>query len=171
MALAIVIASGRLVPRALQRIYPTPSDSFLIASIFNMLALFITDTMTYQLGGMSDSEPSEADLIKLKKVQFAGNYFYDTGIYIPKLAIVALYYRLIPPTMPWLRKALYIVSAFVGAAMVTTCLLDTFWCGSQVSLNWSADEEACNTFSSKEVFRTDWALNVFSDLLSESPSY
>ncbi|KAL5378365.1 hypothetical protein DPSP01_009122 [Paraphaeosphaeria sporulosa] len=164
MALAIMLASGRLVPRVLQHIHPTTSDSFLIASILNMLALFITDTMTYKLGGMSDAGPSEADLIKLKKVQFAGNYFYDTGIYLPKLAIVALYYRLIPPTMPWLRKALYIVSAFVGAAMVTTCFLDTFWCGRQVSSNWSTDEEACNTFASKEVFRTDWALNVTSDL-------
>ncbi|KAF9738543.1 archaeal flagellin n-terminal-like domain-containing protein [Paraphaeosphaeria minitans] len=169
MALAMVLASGRLVPRAVQRIHPTASDSFLIASILNMLALFITDTMTYKLGGMSEAEPSEADLVKLKKIQFAGNYFYDTGIYLPKLAIVALYYRLIPPTMPWLRRALYIVSAFVGAAMVTTCFLDTFWCGRQVSLNWSTDEEACNTFSSKEVFRTDWALNVMSDLSSESP--
>lgn len=68
MALAIVLASGRLLPRALQRVHPTASDSFLIASILNMLALFITDTMTYQLGGMSDAEPSEADLITLKKV-------------------------------------------------------------------------------------------------------
>jgi hypothetical protein len=68
MSLAIVLASGRLVPRVLQRINPTASDCFLIASILNMLALFITDAMTYKLGGMSDAEPSESDLIKLKKV-------------------------------------------------------------------------------------------------------
>jgi hypothetical protein len=54
--------------------------------------------------------------------------------------------------------------------MVTTCFLDTFWCGREVSSNWSADEEACNTFSSKEVFRTDWVLNVISDIASESYS-
>lgn len=73
--------------------------------------------------------------------------------------------------MPWLRKALYAVTAFVGASMLTTCFLDTFWCGSEVSSNWSTDEDACNTFASKEVFRTDWALNVVSDLSSESPRY
>jgi hypothetical protein len=52
--------------------------------------------------------------------------------------------------------------------MLMTCFLDTFWCGREVASNWSTDEEACNTFSSKEVFRTDWGLNVMSDIGSES---
>ncbi|KAF1969643.1 archaeal flagellin N-terminal-like domain-containing protein [Bimuria novae-zelandiae CBS 107.79] len=164
LALAIVVASGRLVPRLVQRMSPTMSDSFLVASVLNTIALFVTDVMTYDLGGISDDEPSEVNLIKLKKVQFAGNYFYDTGIYLPKLAIVALYFRLFPPTMPWLRKALYVVTFCTGAAMVTTCFLDTFWCGREVSLNWSTQEGACNTFNSKEVFRTDWAMNVVTDV-------
>lgn len=55
--------------------------------------------------------------------------------------------------------------------MITTCLLDTFWCGSQVSVNWSLDEDACNTFNSKVVFRVDWASNVATDVLSKSTSY
>lgn len=93
--------------------------------------------------------------------------FYDTGIYWPKLAILALYFRLIPPTMPWLRKALYAVTAFTAAAMITTCFLDTFWCGREVSVNWSPEYSACSTFNSKEVFRIDWSMNIFSDMLSE----
>ncbi|KAI4653464.1 hypothetical protein J4E93_001230 [Alternaria ventricosa] len=142
MALAIFLASGRLVPRLLQRQYPTVSDSLLIASILDAVGLFVTDYLTYIWGGMTDdAEASTARVIALKKVQFAGNAFYDTGIYWPKLAILALYFRLIPPTMPWLRKALYAVSS-----------------------NWSPDEAACNTFSSKEVFRIDWSLNVTSDV-------
>lgn len=71
MSLAIIIASGRLVPRVLQRITPTTSDCFLIISILDMLGLFITDCMTYQLGGMSEGdgpEPSDASRIRLKKV-------------------------------------------------------------------------------------------------------
>ncbi|KAH9874301.1 hypothetical protein IAQ61_004932 [Plenodomus lingam] len=169
LVLAMLVASGRLVPRFLQRQLPTVSDDFLIASILNAVALFITDLMTYRWGGMSDDwdmeDTSIAREIALKKVQFAGNYFYDTGIYLPKLAILALYFRLFPPTMPRLCKALYIVSFFTAFAMITTCLLDTFWCGQQVSVNWSLDEDACSTFNSKVVFRVDWAMNVVTDVL------
>ncbi|KAH9881158.1 hypothetical protein J1614_001653 [Plenodomus biglobosus] len=169
LALAMLIASGRLIPRLLHRQRPTTSDNFLIASILNAIALFITDVMTYSWGGMSDDpdapELSEDRAIALKKVQFAGNYFYDTGIYLPKLAILALYFRLFPPTMPWLRKVLYAVSFFTASSMITTCLLDTFWCGRQVSVNWSLSEDACSTFNSKVVFRVDWAMNVVTDAL------
>lgn len=70
LAVAIVLASGRLVPRAIQRLSPSISDIFLIISILNTIALFITDVMTYKLGGMSDDEPSEADYIKLLKVSW-----------------------------------------------------------------------------------------------------
>ncbi|UPX18612.1 uncharacterized protein EKO05_0008906 [Ascochyta rabiei] len=169
LALAVVIASGRLVPQLVQHHHLTISDQFLIASIFNAVALFTTDVITYKLGGMSDDiegpEPSIAQATALKKVQFAGNYFYDTGIYLPKLAILSLYFRLFPPTMPWLRKALYTISVFTASAMITTCLLDTFWCGQKVSVNWSLDGDACSTFSSKIVFRVDWVMNVVTDVL------
>ncbi|KAI0610722.1 hypothetical protein TUN205_05005 [Pyrenophora tritici-repentis] len=164
MGLSLLLASGRLVPRFAQRHYPTVSDSLLIVSILDVIGLFITDTMTYKLGGMSEEEMEASVSQVYDQVQFAGNAFYDTGIYWPKLAILALYFRLIPKTMPTLRKVLYVVSTFTLCAMVTTFFLDTFWCGRQVSLNWSPDEGACNTFSSKEVFRIDWALNVSSDL-------
>ncbi|USP77939.1 hypothetical protein yc1106_05213 [Curvularia clavata] len=167
LGFCILVASGRLVPRLLQRQRLTLSDCLLVASILDAIGLFITDVMTYELGGMSeeDLETSHAQQIALKKVQFAGNAFYDTGIYWPKLAILALYFRLIPPTMPWLRKALYTVVAFTTGAMVTTFFLDTFWCGSEVSVNWSLEEGACNTFSSKNVFRIDWSMNFLSDIL------
>ncbi|EDU42623.1 conserved hypothetical protein [Pyrenophora tritici-repentis Pt-1C-BFP] len=130
MGLSLLLASGRLVPRFAQRHYPTVSDSLLIVSILDVIGLFITDTMTYKLGGMSEEEmeASVSQVIALKKVQFAGNAFYDTGIYWPKLAILALYFRLIPKTMPTLRKVLYVVSTFTLCAMVTTFFLDTFWC-------------------------------------------
>jgi hypothetical protein len=72
MALAMLIASGRLVPRLLQRQSLTVSDNFLIISIFNTVGLFITDTLTYKWGGMAEdegaSEQSVADIIALKKV-------------------------------------------------------------------------------------------------------
>jgi hypothetical protein len=74
LALAIFIASGRLVPKIWQHQYPTLSDSFLIASILNTIALFITDYLTYKLGGMEEydptaPEPSVSQAIALKKVR------------------------------------------------------------------------------------------------------
>lgn len=70
LALAMLVASGRLVPRFLQRQYPTVSDSLLIASILDAIGLFVTDYLTYIWGGMSDDvpEPSTARVIALKKV-------------------------------------------------------------------------------------------------------
>ena len=73
LVLAVLIASGRLIPRLLQRQSLTLSDSFLVASLLNAVALFTTDVMTYSWGGMSDDadapEPSPARQIGLKKVR------------------------------------------------------------------------------------------------------
>jgi hypothetical protein len=76
LALAIFVASGRLVPKLLQRQYPTLSDSFLIASILNTIALFVTDVLTYKLGGMDEYDPTAPEppisqAIALKKVRFS----------------------------------------------------------------------------------------------------
>jgi hypothetical protein len=50
------------------------SDSFLIASILNAIALFITDVITYNWGGMDEydpdaPEPPASQQIALKKVR------------------------------------------------------------------------------------------------------
>jgi hypothetical protein len=79
LALAIFVASGRLVPKIWQRQHPTLSDSFLIASILNTIALFITDFLTYKLGGMEEydptaPEPSISQAIALKKVRWPSEY-------------------------------------------------------------------------------------------------
>lgn len=73
LSLAILIASGRLVPRALMRQRLTASDGFLLASIVNAIGLFATDALTYKWGGMSDESadapaPPEGQVIALKKV-------------------------------------------------------------------------------------------------------
>jgi hypothetical protein len=65
LVLGIVTALGRLIPRILQRQSFTVSDSFLIASIYNAVVLFITNVMTYRWGGMEDIH---VELISLKKV-------------------------------------------------------------------------------------------------------
>lgn len=81
MALALLLASGRLIPRFLLRQYPTVSDSFLIASILNAIGLFITDVLTYEWGGMGGDDPdapgpSDARVIALKKVNLRSSTVY-----------------------------------------------------------------------------------------------
>ncbi|OHE95097.1 archaeal flagellin N-terminal-like domain-containing protein [Colletotrichum orchidophilum] len=170
LGLAIVLVLARLWLRLVRQHQKlTISDWILVVSLLDAIALFTTDTMTHNLGGMDEYDPNAPEApveeqIRLMKVSFAGNYFYDTGIYFPKIALLAFYFKLIPPTMPLLRKALYGVSALTVTFAVTTCFLDTFWCGPNVSVNWDI-EGSCNTFDSKEVFRIDWALNFVSDVL------
>lgn len=172
-AVASLLVLARLTLRTIrQQQSLTISDWFLIASWLDAAALFGTDTAAYNLGGMDEYDPeaperSMEDQIALAKVSFAGNYFYDTGIYLPKLALLALYFKLIPQTLPVLRKALYGTTVLTGTFMVTTCLLDTFWCGTDVAVNWDPEGD-CSTFDSKAVFRIDWGLNVVSDVLGMS---
>ncbi|KAK1573749.1 archaeal flagellin N-terminal-like domain-containing protein [Colletotrichum navitas] len=170
LTLAVTLVLARLYLRLiLQRQTPTLSDWFLIASILDAIALFSTDTMAYKLGGMDEYDPfapeaPEDQQISLMKVAFAGNYFYDTGIYLPKLALLSFYFKLVPPTMPLLRKVLYGTCGLTLAFAMTTAFLDTFWCGPDVSVNWGLDS-SCSTFDSKLVFRIDWGMNFLSDLL------
>lgn len=72
MALAIFIASGRLIPRlvTLQRL--NVSDWFLVASILDAIGLFTTDYLTYKFGGMGGVDSPDSTIeqdIALKKVR------------------------------------------------------------------------------------------------------
>ncbi|OBR05526.1 archaeal flagellin N-terminal-like domain-containing protein [Colletotrichum higginsianum IMI 349063] len=171
LGLAITLVLARMYLRLIrQRQNLTISDWILVVSILDAIALFATDTMAYNLGAMDEYDPKapaapDDEQIRLMKVSFAGNYFYDTGVYFPKLALLAFYFKLIPPTMPILRKVLYGTSGLTLAFAVTTCFLDTFWCGPNVSVNWDL-EGSCSTYDSKAVFRIDWGMNIVSDLLN-----
>ncbi|KAJ0164457.1 hypothetical protein CTA2_949, partial [Colletotrichum tanaceti] len=170
LGLAITLVLARLYVRLVrQRQHLTLSDWLLAVSILDAIALFATDTMAYNLGAMEEYDPDapaapDDQQVRLMKVSFAGNYFYDTGVYFPKLALLAFYFKLIPPTMPILRKVLYGTSGLTLAFAITTCFLDTFWCGPNVAVNWDL-EGACSTYDSKAVFRIDWGMNIVSDLL------
>lgn len=171
LAVAVVLTSLRLFLRlVLQRTRLTASDWLLIVSSLDGIALFATDVMAYNLGGMDEYDPNAppapvADQIALMKISFAGNYFYDTGIFFPKMALLAFYYRLIPTTMPMLRKILYAATGLTVCFAMTTCFVDTFWCGSNVPVNWDP-EGTCATFDSMTVTQIDWSLNITSDLMS-----
>lgn len=176
LSIAILLTSLRLFLRlVLQRSRLTLSDWFLIMSAADAIALFATDVMSYNLGGMDDYDPDAPpkpipDQISLMKVSFAGNYFYDTGVYFPKMALLALYFRLIPQTMPMLRRALYVVTGLTVSFAVATCFVDTFWCGKNVSVNWDLNG-SCSSFDSMSITRIDWSMNILSDLMSTSSPF
>ncbi|KAI6781463.1 uncharacterized protein J7T54_001425 [Emericellopsis cladophorae] len=166
IALSLAAVVARLaVRRVHQGQSLTVCDWLLVASMLDAIALFTTDMLAYKLGALGPYPTTEAEQISLKKVTFAGNYFYDTGVYFPKLALCALYVKLIPPTMPQLRKAMHATSVLTVTFALTTCFLDTFWCGTHPSVNWSLEDGACSTYDSKEVFRIDWIMNIVSDVI------
>lgn len=71
-----------------------------------------------------------------RQIRFATNYFFDVGLYLPKLSMLAIYFQLFPGHDRPLRMALYFVTAFTISAALVTIFSDTFWCGKDVSVNW-----------------------------------
>lgn len=57
-------------------------------------------------------------------------------MYLPKLSMLTFYFHLFPLHEVLLRRALYIVTAFVALSVVASLTLRTFWCGRYPSDNW-----------------------------------
>ncbi|WDK18457.1 archaeal flagellin N-terminal-like domain-containing protein [Colletotrichum graminicola] len=133
------------------------SDYLLLLSAFNALALIICDTLTYQMGVMDNWEPS----VRLSKISFASNYFYDVGMGFPKMSMLAFYWAYFPAdTSPAMRKALWGITAFVGLSYMAILWDDTFFCGKDVSIQWSQEEGACSVFYAPEPFILNFTLNL-----------
>ncbi|KAF2139761.1 uncharacterized protein K452DRAFT_352497 [Aplosporella prunicola CBS 121167] len=169
LMVAYTLVIARLCVRLLvQRRSLLLSDYFLVISAIDAMALIVCDTATYKLGAMGADDSLSADdpakEVALNKISFSSNYFYDSGMYFPKIALLTFYFKLFPQTMPRLRKMLCCVTGFTVCCMICTCFLDTFWCGSDVSINW-AEDSTCSSFGSKRVFQIDWVMNITSDIL------
>ncbi|KAG9206246.1 hypothetical protein G6514_004970 [Epicoccum nigrum] len=133
------------------------SDYLLIVSALDALALIICDTLTYQMGVLDDYETS----VKLSKISFASNYFYDVGMGFPKLSMLAFYWAYFNlSSHPGLRKMLYGMTGFVVACYLTILFDDTFFCGSNVSVQWSQEDGACSVFYAPEPFILNFTLNL-----------
>ncbi|KAJ4400018.1 hypothetical protein N0V91_008993 [Didymella pomorum] len=133
------------------------SDYLLIASALDALGLIICDTLTYQMGVLDDYETS----VKLSKISFSSNYFYDVGMGFPKLSMLAFYWAYFNlSSHPGLRKMLYGMTAFVAACYLTILFDDTFFCGSNVSVQWSQEDGACSVFYAPEPFILNFTLNL-----------
>ncbi|KAM0331404.1 hypothetical protein ACHAQA_003077 [Verticillium albo-atrum] len=158
----LAVSYGFVVMRVYTRLFRlreklTWADWLLVASAINALGLIICDTLTFRLGVMDDWAPSVA----LSKIGFSSNYFYDVGMGFPKLSMIAFYWAYFPvKTNSGMRKALWGITAFVCACYIAILFDDTFFCGADVSIQWSQEEGACSVFYAPEPFIVNFTLNL-----------
>ncbi|KAF1940986.1 hypothetical protein EJ02DRAFT_455529 [Clathrospora elynae] len=133
------------------------SDYLLLASALDALALIICDTLTYQMGVLDEYETS----VRLSKISFASNYFYDFGMGFPKLSMLAFYWTFFDfSARPIMRKMLWSMTIFVIVCYLTILFDDTFFCGKNVSVQWLQEEGACSVFYAPEPFIVNFTLNL-----------
>ena len=107
-------------------------------------------------------------------------YFFDFGLYLPKAALVAFFWWLIPLGFRRLRVAVYVSAAYVGSCFVATILSDTLT-APNISDNWyvprtqrtystdksirSLENQLNSTWNSYRAFAINWTLNWSTDIL------
>jgi hypothetical protein len=97
------------------------------------------------------------------QISFASNYFYDVGMGFPKMSMLAFYWAYFLPSTGMssgMRKALYGITALVCASYMAILWDDTFFCGKDVSVQWSQEEGACSVFYAPEPFILNFTLNL-----------
>lgn len=95
------------------------------------------------------------------KISFASNYFYDFGLGLPKLSMLAFYWTFFDlKHHRAVRKCLLPMTAFVVVCYCTSLFDDTFFCGKDVSVQWSQEEGACSVFYAQEPFILNFTLGL-----------
>lgn len=84
--------------------------------------------------------------------------------------MLAFYWGVFPSDRPTLRKAMYIITAYVCLAYFTVLWLDTFYCGVPVSIQWSQEEGACSVFYADTPFYFNFTMNLSSYIFSKCPT-
>ena len=80
---------------------------------------------------------------------------------LPKLSMLAFYWTLLDDSRhSKLQKVLRIFTALVVLCYLTSLFDDTFFCGIDVSVQWSQDEGACSVFYAQEPFILNFALGL-----------
>lgn len=167
-----------------------------------MLGLVVCDTLTYNMGAMSNFDVPSVSLGKVglsfmvriffeyctdmcEKIRFATNYFFDVGMYWPKLSMLALYFQLVPITLQKLRMGVYAATGFTVCCALVTFFADTFWCGPDPRVQWHvvlfpkhtilsanscskrAEELTCSAFTSAELLNINWSMNFVTEVMSK----
>ncbi|KAG5656976.1 hypothetical protein KAF25_011145 [Fusarium avenaceum] len=164
MTLAYVMVACRIYVRVvIKRAKLYSADYWLLVGLASCQGLLICDTLTFRMNAMDEFTMNN---VSLKKIRFATNYFFDTGIYFPKFSIITFYANLVPVTHPEMRTALYVLAAITTAFALATFFGDTFWCGADPSVNWAEGEDNCQAFMSMTLMRLNWGMNFTSEVLN-----
>ncbi|KAF4461190.1 hypothetical protein FALBO_12016 [Fusarium albosuccineum] len=102
--------------------------------------------------------------VEYLKTVFVAEYFFDVGIYWPKLSITTFYWGLIPQVFQTLRKALYASTAYLVCCLIASFLLVTL-ISNPISNNWSIENQLDSAWNSYTNFVVQWCLNFSTDLL------
>ena len=79
----------------------------------------------------------------------------------PKLSMLFFYAGYFRGELsPGMRKTLWAMIGFVCACYITILWDDTFFCGGDVSVQWSQEEGACSVFYAPEPFIVNFTLNL-----------
>jgi hypothetical protein len=81
----------------------------------------------------------------------------------PKMSMLAFYWAYFLPSTGMssvMRKSLYGITAFVCISYMVILWDDTFFCGKDVSVQWSLEEGACSVFYAPEPFILNFTLNL-----------
>ncbi|KAF5246218.1 hypothetical protein FANTH_6985 [Fusarium anthophilum] len=102
--------------------------------------------------------------VEYLKTVLVAEYFFDTGIYFPKISIVLFYWTLIPRVLETLRRVLFGISVYLGCTLLASVLTNTLIC-LPFSDNWSIENQLKSAWNSYPSFCIQWALNFSTDLL------
>ncbi|KAF4339922.1 hypothetical protein FBEOM_6146 [Fusarium beomiforme] len=106
------------------------------------------------------------DSVEYLKTVLVAEYFFDTGIYLPKISIVLFYWTLIPRVLARLRTVLIVISIYLGCALLASVLTNTLIC-IPFSDNWSIENQLKSAWNSYPSFCVQWALNFSTDLITQ----
>jgi hypothetical protein len=145
----------------------TPTDLFAWAGWIFTLGWFICSTLALRIliDNPAYTEELLVDSVEYLKIVFVAQYFFDIGIYLPKISITLFYWNLIPRISGRLKNALMAVSIYLGCCLTATVLTDTFIC-QPITDNWSIPNQLKSTWNSYAAFVIQWVLNWSTDLVA-----
>ncbi|KAI1839596.1 hypothetical protein JX266_014193 [Neoarthrinium moseri] len=160
---AVLLVGARLYVRVRMRKQPVSlSDGWLCIAAAFALGLVICDTLTYKANAMDNFS---LDSVYVGQIRFATNYLFDCGMYFPKFSMLATYFKLIPKANNIYMAALWMITGVTAFGFLCTFFADTFWCGANPAVNWSADNNTCSAFTSMALVRLNWSWNFVAEAL------
>ncbi|KAF5549064.1 hypothetical protein FMEXI_4406 [Fusarium mexicanum] len=130
------------------------------------LGWFICSTLALRI--LIDNPAIGSELVvnsvEYLKIVLIAEYFFDTGIYFPKISIILFYWKLIPGISGSLRRVLLVITVYLGCALLVSVLVNTLIC-LPFSDNWSIENQLKSAWNSYASFCIQWGLNFSTDLL------